>query len=139
MIQLSPDDADAHTTDLGKCRLSLLEDWARTESDLSNAQSLGFDIVSEFCGPFQQRSGLRAEIQGQIAGRPRPATLDVRKLEWPLEEAQIDLSRDFSDRKFQSFHRCAVDPARIELDRLVRDMQGLDEARLATVARLEAS
>ena len=64
-------------------------------------------------------------------------TLDVRKLEaWQLEEAQA-IWRDFSDRKFQSFHRCAVDPARIELDeRLVRDVLGLDEAALATVARL---
>ena len=40
-------------------------------------------------------------------------------------------------RKFQSFHRCAIDPARIELDeRLVRDMLGLDEDAVATVARL---
>ena len=64
-------------------------------------------------------------------------TLDVRRLEtWQLEEAQA-IWRDFSDRKFQSFHRCAVDPARIELDeRLVRDMIGLDEHGVATVARL---
>ena len=64
-------------------------------------------------------------------------TLDVRKLEaWQLEEAQ-QIWRDFSDRKFQSFHRCAVDPARIELDeRLVRDVLGLDENAVATVARL---
>ncbi len=65
------------------------------------------------------------------------STLDVRKLEtWQLEEAQA-IWRDFSDRKFQSFHRCAVDPARIELDeRLVRDVLGLDEAAVATVGRL---
>ena len=64
-------------------------------------------------------------------------TLDVRNLEaWQLEEAQA-IWRDFSDRKFQSFHRCAVDSARIELDeRLVRDMLGLDEDAVATVARL---
>ena len=64
-------------------------------------------------------------------------TLDVRKLEaWQLEEAQA-IWRDFSDQKFQPFHRCAVDPARIELDeRLVRDVLGLDEAAVATVARL---
>ena len=64
-------------------------------------------------------------------------TLDVRKLEaWQLEEAQA-IWRDFSDRKFQSFHCCAVDPARIELDdRLVRDMLGLDEDAVATVAGL---
>ena len=64
-------------------------------------------------------------------------TLDVRKLEdWQLEEAQA-IWRDFRDRKFQSFHQCAIDPARIELDeRLVRDMLGLDEAAVATVTRL---
>ena len=67
------------------------------------------------------------------------AILDVRKLEaWQLEEAQT-IWRDFSDRKFQPFHHCAVDPARIELDqRLVRDMLGLDEAAVATVARLRS-
>ena len=64
-------------------------------------------------------------------------TLDARKLEaWQLEEAQA-IWRDFSGRKFQSFHQCAVDPARIELDeRLVRDILGLDEAAVATVGRL---
>ena len=64
-------------------------------------------------------------------------TLDVRKLEaWQLEEAQA-IWRDFSARKFQSFHRCAVDPARIELDeRLVRDVLGLDDDAVATVGRL---
>ncbi len=64
-------------------------------------------------------------------------TLDVRKLEaWQLEEAQA-IWRSFSDRKFQSFHQCAVDPARIELDeRLVRDVLGLDDEAVATVGRL---
>ena len=64
-------------------------------------------------------------------------TLDVRKLEaWQLDEAQA-IWRDFSDQKFQPFHRCAIDPARIELDeRLVRDVLGLDEAAVATVGRL---
>ena len=64
-------------------------------------------------------------------------TVDVRKLEaWQLEEAQA-IWRDFRDRKFQSFHQCAVDPARIELDeRLVRDVLGLDDDAVATVGRL---
>ncbi len=64
-------------------------------------------------------------------------TLDVRKLEhWQLDEAQ-QIWRDFSERKFLSFHRCAVDPARIELDeRIVRDMLGLGEDAVAAVARL---
>ena len=56
------------------------------------------------------------------------ATLDVRKLKpWQLDEAQA-IYRDFKDRKFQSFHQCAVDPTRIELDeRIVRDLLGLGE------------
>ena len=64
-------------------------------------------------------------------------TLDVRKLDaWQLEEAQ-GIWRDFRDRKFQSFHQCAVDPVRIELDeRIVRDMLGLGENAVAAVARL---
>ena len=65
------------------------------------------------------------------------ATLDVRKLKpWQLDEAQA-IYRDFKDRKFQSFHQCAVDPTRIELDeRIVRDLLGLGEDAVTTVARL---
>ena len=65
------------------------------------------------------------------------STLDVRKLEsWQLDEAQA-IWRDFNDRKFQPFYRCAVDPARIELDeRIVKDLLGLGEDAAATVARL---
>ena len=67
------------------------------------------------------------------------ATLDVRKLKpWQLDEAQA-IYRDFMGRKFQSFHQCAVDPARIELDeRIVRDMLGLGEDAVTTVARLRS-
>ena len=67
------------------------------------------------------------------------STLDVRKLEaWQLEEAQ-EIWRDFRDRKFLSFHQCAVDPARIELDqRIVRDLLGLGEDAVAAVARLRS-
>ena len=44
-------------------------------------------------------------------------TLDVRELkEWQLDEGQA-IWRDFRSRKFQPFHHCAVDPARIELGR----------------------
>ena len=65
------------------------------------------------------------------------ATLDVCKLQaWQLEEAQ-NIWRDFRDRKFQSFHQCAIDPVRIELDeRVVRDLLGLGEDTVAAVARL---
>ena len=64
-------------------------------------------------------------------------TLDVRELApWQLEAAQ-DIWRDFELRKFESFHRCAVDPVRTELDeRIVRDMLGLGEDAVAAVARL---
>ena len=66
-----------------------------------------------------------------------PFTLDVRELApWQLEAAQ-DIWRDFELRKFESFHRCAVDSVRIELDkRIVRDVLGLGEDAVAAVARL---
>ena len=65
------------------------------------------------------------------------STLDVRKLRpWQLDAAQA-IWRDFSDRKFESFHLCAVDPVRIELDRrIVQDLLGLGEDAVAAVARL---
>ena len=65
------------------------------------------------------------------------STLDVRELRpWQLDAAQA-VWRDFSDRTFESFHLCAVDPARIELDRrIVRDLLGLGEDAVAAVARL---
>ena len=65
--------------------------------------------------------------------------LNVQSLEpWQLDAAQA-IGRDFSDREFQSFHQCAVDPARIELDeRVVRDMLGLGEDAVAAVARLRS-
>ncbi len=64
-------------------------------------------------------------------------TLDVRKLEpWQLDEAQA-IWQDFRDRKFQSLHQCAVDPVRIALDeRVVRDMLGLGEDTVTTIARM---
>lgn len=64
-------------------------------------------------------------------------TLDVRELEeWQLEEAQA-IWRDFRNRKFESFHCCAVDPARMELDeRFVRDVLGLGGDAVEAVARL---
>ena len=64
-------------------------------------------------------------------------TLDVRKLKaWQLDEAQA-IWQDFRDRKFQSFHRCAVDPVRIQLDeRIVGDLLGLGEDAVASVTRL---
>ena len=64
-------------------------------------------------------------------------TLDVLELqEWQLDEAQA-IWRGFRNRKFQSFHCCAVDPARIELDdRVVRDLLGLGNDAVAAIANL---
>lgn len=63
--------------------------------------------------------------------------LDVRELDtWQLEAAEA-IWRDLADREFESFHRCAVDPARIELDRrVVRDMLGLESDAEMTIRRL---
>ena len=64
-------------------------------------------------------------------------TLDVRKLQpWQLDGAQA-IWRDFQHRTFQSFHRCAADPARIDLDqRLITDLLGLNAQALGTITRL---
>ena len=64
-------------------------------------------------------------------------TLDVRELQpWQIEEAQF-VWQDFRGRKFEPFHKCAVDENRIELDeRLVRDVLGLGDDAVASVARL---
>ena len=64
-------------------------------------------------------------------------TLDVRQLQpWQFEEAQ-SIWRALSALKFQSFHKCTVDPVRVELDdRIVRDLLGLGGDAVATVARL---
>ena len=66
-------------------------------------------------------------------------TLDVLNLQpWQLDEAQT-IWREFRDQKFQPFYRCAVDPARIALDeRLVRDLLGLGEDAVDSVARLRS-
>ena len=64
-------------------------------------------------------------------------TLDVRQLQpWQLDEAQ-SIWRDFQGRTFESFHRCAVDPTRIDLDqRLITDLLGLDDQALTAITRL---
>lgn len=64
-------------------------------------------------------------------------TLDVRRLQpWQLDEVQV-IFRDFQDRTFESFHRCAVDSTRIELDhRIVFDLLGLPSESQDTLSRL---
>ena len=66
-------------------------------------------------------------------------TLDIRELEsWQLDEAQA-IWQEFRDLQFQPFHECAVDPVRIALDeRIVRDLLGLGEDAVASVARLRS-
>ena len=65
------------------------------------------------------------------------STLDVRALDpWQLDAAEA-IWRDFADREFQSFHRCAIDEARIQLDtRVLHDLLDLGDEADATVARL---
>ena len=62
---------------------------------------------------------------------------ELREMDfWQLEAAEA-IWRDFTNREFESFHRCAVDPARIELDRrVVREMLGLNGDAEETVRRL---
>ena len=64
-------------------------------------------------------------------------TLDVRQLEsWQLDEAQA-IYRDFQNQTFESFHCCAVDPVRIDLDqRVVTDMLALPDDDSVGVAHL---
>lgn len=64
-------------------------------------------------------------------------TLNVAELEtWQLAAA-ASAWRALARAEFRSFHRCAVDPVRIELDRvLVQDILGLGGEGEATIARL---
>ena len=64
-------------------------------------------------------------------------TLHARALQpWTLDEAQA-IYCDIRDRTFESFHRCAVDPARIELDqRIITDLLTLPDDAQDFVTRL---
>ena len=74
---------------------------------------------------------------GNKAMLERLPTLDVRELQtWQLDQAQA-IWNAVSRSEFKSFHQCAVDPARIELDRrVVRDLLGLGDDVVAAVANL---
>ena len=65
-------------------------------------------------------------------------TLDVRQLQpWQLDEAQT-IYRDFQDRTFQSFHHCAIDPTRTDLDRrILSDLLALPPETQTTLTRLQ--
>lgn len=64
-------------------------------------------------------------------------TLDVRQLQpWQLDEAQ-GIYREFQDRTFESFHCCAVDPVRIDLDqRIITDLLALTAEAQDALGRL---
>ena len=64
-------------------------------------------------------------------------TLDVRQLHpWQLDEAHA-IYRDFQDQTFQSFHRCAVDSARTDLDhRILTDLLDLPPEAQDSLTRL---
>ena len=109
---------------------------ARTRQEIALAiwcnSTLGLLVQANHANNVQQGRGIgnKGMLESLVA-------LDVRKLEpWQLNEVQT-IWQDFKDRHFQSFHRCAVDPVRIELDqRVVQDLLGLGEDALASVARL---
>ena len=94
--------------------------------------TLGLLLQSNHSNSVQEGRGI-----GNKGMLETMTTLDVRRLEaWQLDEAQA-IWRDFKDKKFQPFYKCAVDPVRIALDeRLVRDVLGLGEDAVASVARL---
>ncbi len=94
--------------------------------------TFGFLLHANHSNSAQEGRG-----QGNKGMLESMTTLDIRKLEaWQLDEAQA-IWQEFGNRKFMPFYRCAVDPARIELDeRIVRALLGLGEDAVASVARL---
>ena len=94
--------------------------------------SLGLLLQANHANAVQHGRGIGNK--GMLESLP---TLDVRQLQpWQLDEAQT-IWRDFWDRTFESFHRCAVDPARIELDRrIITDLLALPDEAQDTLSRL---
>ena len=63
--------------------------------------------------------------------------LDVHKLTDDQLQAAHNIFLEMRDTAFEPFFKCAVDPARIEMDeRIVRDVLGLDPSASASVADL---
>jgi hypothetical protein len=79
----------------------------------------------------QAMQGRGTGSKGMLEGLP---FLNIHQLEsWQLDAAE-NIWRDFKDREFESFHKCAVDPVRIELDnRVIREMLGLDDKAANTL------
>jgi len=82
----------------------------------------------------QAMQGRGTGSKGMLESLP---ILDINALAtWQLEAAEA-IWRDFTNREFESFHRCAIDTVRIELDRrVVREMLGLDGEAEDVVKRL---
>ena len=96
--------------------------------------TLGLLLHSDHSNRAQEGRG-----QGNKGMLESLTTLDIRLLQtWQLVEAQ-EIWGDFKGLKFRPFHECAIDPVRIALDEsVVRDLLGLDEDAVASVARLRA-
>ena len=96
--------------------------------------TLGVLVQANCANSVQEGRGIARK--GTLEALP---SMDIRKLQpWQLDEAQT-IWQEFKDMKFQSFHKCAIDPVRIALDeRVVRDMFGLGEDAVASVARLRS-
>ena len=94
--------------------------------------SLGLFLHANHANRTQYGRGL-----GNMGMLESMLTLDVRQFtDWQLQAAGA-IWRDFQNRKFLPFYQCAVDPARIELDeRMVREVLGLGEDAVASVARI---
>ena len=81
----------------------------RTRQEIAIAlwcnSTLGLLLHADNANLAQHGRGIRRK--GMLQKLP---TLNVRELQpWQLDEAEA-IYRDFQDRTFQSFHRCAVDP-----------------------------
>ncbi len=88
--------------------------------------------------PLQPRQPSAAWPRHRHKGTPETLpTLDVCHLQpWQLDEAQA-IYRDFQHRTFESLHRCAVNPARIDLDqRVIADLLALPYDVQGTLERL---
>ncbi len=118
--------------------LTVREDESGTQAHREIAIALWCNST---LGMLQQANHANAVQHGRGIGNKGMLetlpTLDVRQLQpWQLDEAQ-EIWRDFQDRSFESFHRCAVDPVRIELDqRIVTDLLALPNEAQDVVARL---
>lgn len=96
--------------------------------------SLGMLLQANHANAVQHGRGIGNK--GMLETLPR---LDVRQLQpWQLDDAQA-IWRDFQDRTLESFHQCAVDATRIELDqRTITDLLALPTEAQESASRLRA-